>query len=199
MNHFVYKGVLFLAAVPAVLMFLACPRNNNPGQGDVTIPQNDATPPTISLQVAVVGSNATTSVSTGGNPATLPLTSKAVTFNIAATAKDPESGIQAFEIDIGNSLTITCQAGGVCTQSGPGNVSPMWSSNNPKLHPGDRAVSSSIMLEALDPVATGLLHPAAQAPPGGTRTESFTVSAKATNQLGGTSSTPDLTVQSKLP
>lgn len=199
LNHFVYKGALLLVAMPAMLVWLACPPNSNQNQGDITIQQSDATPPTISLQVAVVGGNSTTSVSSGGSPATLSLTSKAVTLNIAATAKDPESGIQAFEIDIGNSLTVTCQASGTCTQSGPGNVSPMWTSNNSQLHPGDRAVSSSIMLESLIPSATGLLHPAAVAPAGGTLTESFTVSAKARNQLGGTSSTPDLTVRSKLP
>jgi hypothetical protein len=99
------------------------------------------------------------------------------------------------EIDVGNSLTITCQADGTCSNAGPGSVSPFWSATNPQLNPGDRAVSSSIMLQSLDPVARQLLHPAAQAPPGGSRTESFTISAKARNQLGGTAMTPDIKVQ----
>jgi hypothetical protein len=181
----------------SMLVFLsAC---NGGGGGDVTIPQSDGTPPSVSLQVAVVGSSSTTSVSSGGSAATLLLTSKTITLNISATAKDQESGIQALEIDVGNSITVTCQAGGVCSQTGPGSVSPFWSATNPQLNPGDRAVSSSIMLESLDPAAKQLLHPAAQAPPGGSRTESFTISAKAKNQLGGMATTPDIKVQSQLP
>lgn len=187
------RSALFPLAL-CVLVCVGCPT------GDVTVPQSDSTPPTMSLQVAVEGSNSTTAVSTGSAPATLSLTSKTVKLNIAATAKDADSGVQDLEIWIANQLKVRCESPTSCSTSGPGSASqPMWSSTSAKVSPGGLAVSSSILSESLDPVATGLLHPAEQPPAGGSLTESFTIWVQATNQLGGTARTPDLTVVSKLP
>jgi hypothetical protein len=201
MKNTTHKYALTLATLATLVLCAGwnnCPNNGN--KGDITIAQTDATAPTISLAVAVVGGNSTTTVNSGGNAATLTLTAKTVKLNVLATAKDQESGIQAFEIWVGNQTHVRCDPVPVCATTGPGLTGqPMWSSITPKLNPGDRAVSTSIMAESLDPVASSLLHPAEVPPVGGTLTESFTISAKATNHLGGSISTPDITVISKLP
>lgn len=48
-------------------------------------------------------------------------------------------------------------------------------------------------------ILRGMGQRPATPPAGGSLTESFAISATATNYLGGTSSTPDVTVSSKVP
>lgn len=197
MRNLLQKKAMILTAATGLLICSSC--NSCPNKGDITVPQTDATPPTVSLSVAVAGSNSTAGASSGGSAVTFTLGNKSVTLNIAATAKDPESGIQALEIDVGNQLEVICSSPSNCSSSGQGNVSPMWSSSTPQVSPGNTGVSTSTLLESFVPSAVGLLHPQQQPPAGGTLTESFTISAKATNNLGASASTPDITVFSKLP
>ena len=197
MRNLLQKKAMILSAVTGLLICTSC--NSCPNKGDLTVPQTDATPPTVSLSVGVVGSNSTTTTASGGSAVTLTLGNKTVTLNIAATAKDPESGVQALEIDVGNQIEKICTGPSQCSGGSMGNVSPMWTSSTPAVSPGGSGVSTSTMLESFVPSSVGLLHPQQQPPAGGTLTESFTISAKATNNLGASASTPEITVFSKLP
>jgi hypothetical protein len=157
--------------------------------GGITIPQSDATPPTLSLQSAQPSGN-TATVSAGGSAQSMKLLSKTGSVNLAATAKDGESGVQALEIWV-NKKTTSC-TGNMCQPTGPGLLgSPQFESTSPKKNPGETTPESSIMLQALD-LTKEIPQGAVQA--GSTRKVELILFARARNHLSGQSQTPELTL-----
>jgi hypothetical protein len=173
---------------------LGCPKNSS--GGGITVPQSDGTAPELSLGAGQQQPNSTTyGVTAGGSPKTMTLTSKTGFLNLAATAKDQESGVQAVEIWM-NRKTTTCMAG-TCTAPGPGLLStPTYQSISPKKNPGETTSESSILLEALD-LSTAI--PQGGVLPGISRTVELIFFARARNNLSGQSQTPELTATWKEP
>jgi len=96
-----------------------------------------------------------------------------------------------------NSKKTTCNAAGLCTTTGPGLLGqPMFQSTVPKKNPGETAVESSILAQALD-LTTNV--PQGGPPAGGTLTFTLIINAVAKNHLGGQTRTPDVEATWKEP
>jgi hypothetical protein len=177
------------ASVAAVLALLAASCDGDGGGGGITIPQNDNSPPEVTLQVSeTVPGAQTISVTTSGSNQSHMLQGRTGPLNLVASAKDSESGIQSLEIWV-NKVTASCDASsGLCSQSGPGLLSsPRFNSTSPKKNPGDTVSASSILADTLN---LGLEIPAATAlMPGDSFIVTIQTSAKAVNHLGGKSDT----------
>jgi hypothetical protein len=162
--------------------------NGGSSGGGITIAQSDGTPPTATLQVAQLDGQ-DVSVKAGGSAQTMKLTKKTGVLNVAATAKDVESGVQALEIWV-NKKTSTCDAAGMCTNPGFGLLGPpRYRSTVPKKNPGETAVDASILADALDLTKE---IPQGALPAGNTRTVELVFFAKARNHLGDEAQTPEL-------
>jgi hypothetical protein len=159
------------------------------GDGGITIPQSDNSPPSVTLQ-AGVANGPSGSVSAAGTAVSVTLASKSGSLNLSATARDPESGVRTARVTVDK--TVSDCSGGSCTTMNPGLTSaPALESTGPARQPGDTVSESSILLSSID-LAKEIL----QTPPaaGSTRTVTFRMTARATNHLGGSSVTPALMV-----
>lgn len=176
-----------LAAIVLTLSLAAC-QSGGSSQGGITIPQSDGTPPAATLQVAVAASGGeSAAVSTSaGNPQSMTLLTKAGALNLAASAKDSESGVQNLEIWM-SARTTTCNAS-TCQVSGPlQGGPPLFSSTTPQKKPGETTAESSIILQSLD-----LTQKIPQKSPasGDTITVVLIFWVKAVNHLGDKVTTP---------
>ena len=182
MKLFMSLMILIVAAVT----FSSCDGGSG-GGGGITVPQNDSTAPTLTLGAGQpAGQNV--SVSAVGSGQNLQLTSKTGPLNLLATAKDPESGIQAVEIWV-NSETTFCAPAANCKRVGPGLLQkPTFESTSPQKKPGETTADSSILAQSLD-LSTAIPQSLG---PGSSRTVTFTISAVAVNNLGGRTQTPDI-------
>jgi hypothetical protein len=186
---------LAILALLSTAGLLGCPKTSTT-QGGITIPQNDGTPPQLSFGVGHQSpGSGNASVSTGGADQTMQLTAKAGLLNLLATAKDPESGVQAVQIWMSRKQT-TCSAG-ICSTAGPGLLgAPLHEMSSPKKNPGETASDASILAQTLD---LSTVIPQSSVPAGSSRTVQLTFYAESSNHLGGQSKTPNLTVTWKEP
>lgn len=172
----------------ATVTFCSCPGGGGGGGGGITIPQNDSTAPTLTLGAAQPGGQSVT-VNAGGSAQTLKLTSKTGALNLLATAKDPESGIQAVEIWVSNSTTF-CDANKICKLVGPGLLGkPTFESTSAQKKPGETAADSSILADSVN-LSTQIRQ--AQLQPGESLSVTIIIYAVAVNHLGGRTQTPEI-------
>ena len=130
-------------------------------------------------------------VSAGGAANSGTLISKTGSLNIAATANDPESGVQALEIWV-SKKTTSCDANGICSTSGPGLLGqPRFQSTSPKKNPGEVTSAASTLLDVLN-LSTEI--PQGTISAGSSRAVDIIIQAVATNHLGGKAQTPSLTL-----
>ena len=127
-------------------------------------------------------------VQQGGSGAAVALDVKTGSLNLAATAKDPESGVQSLEIWMQE--TETSCSGGTCSQRGPALLGgPLSEAREPQKQPGDTTTETSILADVVDlPTHVG------SAPAGGTYVLKWEFWAEARNHLGGTVKSPTITV-----
>jgi len=175
------------AAGAIAVVALAAASCDGGGGGGLTVPQNDSSPPEVTLQVSEAAPGSpTVSVTTSGTDQNLALQQRTGPLNLVASAKDPESGIQDTQIWV-NKVTTSCDPT-TCTTAGPGLLgAPRFSSPSPKKNPGDTgATASSILAQSLN-LAFEIPAPPLMAG------DSFTVTiqafARAINNLNGTSET----------
>ncbi len=177
-----------LAISCTVVVVAGC--GNGTGGGGITIPQADATPPTLTLQVGAAN-GPSGSVQAGAAAATVTLTSKSGALNYSATARDPESGVRTVRVTVDKTVS-ECTPPTACSLQNPGLTgSPSLVSDGPPKGPGETVSESSLLLDSID-----LAAEIRQTPPtaGTTRTVTFRFTARAINHLGGTTTTPALTV-----
>ncbi len=189
MGHVRWRWLTVASATAALALVAASCDDGGGGGGGVTIPQNDSTPPELTLQVSETtpGSQTVSVTTTGGNQ-NLALQQATGTLNLVATAKDPQSGIQDTQIFLGKSSS-SCDPVS-CSQSGPGlqvNM-PKFSSPSPKKNPGDTTAASSILAQSLD-LATELGPVGPPLPPGNSASRTLHLAARAFNHLNGQSNT----------
>ncbi len=186
-GHVRWRWVNVASAAALLALTAASCDGGGGGGGGVTIPQNDSSPPELTLQVSeTTPGSQTVSVTTSGSDQNLALQQATGTLNLVATAKDPESGIQDTQIWV-NKVSTSCDAN-LCTQSGPGLLSaPRFSSPSPKKNPGDTTAASSILAQSLNLAFE--IGPAPPLMPGHTRSVTIQVFATAINHLNGKSNT----------
>lgn len=173
------RAIVGLAVAVLVGAVAACDDDGS-GGGGITIQSSDSTPPELSLKVALAGGTEEATVEPGGPGQTLTLPNRTGTLNLAATAKDEQTGVQRVQIWMETTVT-TCDAAGVCSGGNPTLPGqPLFESTEPTKSPGDTTSASSIELEAL------ALPDAIKgtAPPGGTLTVKLGFFAVALNHLG---------------
>jgi len=177
-----------LAVIMLTLGLAAC-RGGGSSPGGITIPQSDGTPPEATLQVAVAASGGdSAAVSTNsGNSQNMTLRVKTGELNLAASAKDSESGVQDLAIWLSVEAT-TCDAS-TCEVSQEEVGEPLFSSISPQKKAGETTAESSILFQSLD-----LTQKIPQTPPaaGNTITVHLTFYVKAVNYLGNSVRTPDI-------
>jgi hypothetical protein len=174
-------------AVVSFLSFVSCQGSGSSGTG-VTIPASDATSPTLTLGAGQPGGQ-NVAVNVGGSVQGFALPGKTGVVNLVATAKDPESGVQAVEIWV-NQEIYTCTAILVCSKTGPGLLSqPTFESSSPKLNPGETTSEASVLAEALD---LGTVISQGTVPADTTRTTTLIIWAEARNHLAGAARTPEI-------
>jgi hypothetical protein len=162
-------------------------------EGGIVIPSSDASPPTTTLQAgATAAGGESAAVNTGGSEQAMNLHAKTGSLNLAASAKDAESGIQNLEIWL-EAETTTC-TDDECSTEQLLNSDPVFKSTGDPKKPGDTTADSSIMLQALD-----LSKEIPQGPPPspGSRTIVWRLYARSTNYLSGTIRTPNIKVTYK--
>jgi dienelactone hydrolase len=160
------------------------------GNGGVTIPTSDGSPPELSLGAGVTGGGPNVSVNTGGSDATLELRTKTGNLNLLASGKDPESGIRSLQIWI-NETTGSCASASPCSTRGPDlSGAPRFDSTDPPKQPGDKTSASSVMAQALN-LSSEIPQ---SAPTGGSFSLRWDIYATSTNYLDGTSQTRTITV-----
>jgi hypothetical protein len=179
-----------------VLAVAGCPPpGSGGGGGGITVPQSDATPPTLSVGAGQQG-GPNLSASPGGSTQNGTLVRKTGPLNVLISANDPESGVQSVEIFYTSTVTI-CGAS-LCT--GPpthGLVgAPRFSSTSPQKLPGQIATASSTLADVLDLTAE-IPQPAVAA--GNTRIVKLYIWGRARNNLGGAATTPELVLTWKEP
>lgn len=183
----IYLTPLFLL----LLLFLAgcCqPGTVCPTPEGITIAQSDSTAPELALGIGQPGGNNVT-VSGGGSGQNMVLISKTGVLNLLATATDPESGVQALEIWI-NKKTTSCDAGGICTTTGPGLLGqPTFDSTSPQKQPGETTSASSILAQAFD---ISVEIPQGSISADESLTVELIIYAVAVNHLGGRVQTPEI-------
>lgn len=179
-----------LTVIILTLGLAAC-QGTGSSTGGVTIPESDGTPPEATLQVAVAASGGdSAAVSTSsGNSQSMTLRAKTGQLNLAASAKDSESGVQDLQIRL--SMRVTTCDGNICETSEPLNSSdpPLFSSKSPQKKPGETTAESSIMFESLDLTQK---IPQGSPAPGGTITVLLSFWVKAVNHLGASAQTPHI-------
>ena len=183
MKPFTNLMILIVAAVT----FSSCNGGNSGGGGGggITIAQNDSTAPTLTLGAGQPGGQ-NINVSAGGSDQNMKLTSKTGSLNLLATAKDPESGVQAVEIWVNKESTF-CPAAAPCKRTGPGLLGrPTFESTSPQKKSGETAADSSILAQPLNLSA----EIPQQLLPGQSRSVTLTIYAVAVNHLGGRTQTP---------
>jgi hypothetical protein len=177
----------------AALLLAACNPSPSGGGGGITVPQNDASAPDLTLGVSQ--GNQTATVKSGGGAAAMTLTAKTGSVNMLATAVDNESGVQNLQIWVERTIT-TCDAGGTCSGGNPGLLgSPAFGSSGPTTSPGQTTAASSIMAQAFD-LTTAIPQTAVSS---GTRTVKLDFWAVAVNHLGGKSQTTRVSATWKEP
>jgi hypothetical protein len=187
-KRFSSRSLALLASAALIGIVPAC---EGGGGGGITIQANDSTPPGLTLEVAVAGGTEEASVSDGGSDQSLTLPNKTGTLNLAATASDQESGVQALQIWV-STTTTRCMATGTCQQTGPGLLgSPMFESSQPVKNPGDTTAASSILADVLKlpDIIQG------SAPPGGSLHVQIDIWATAVNHRGVKSQTASVTAR----
>ncbi len=181
-----------LCALVLILLLAGCAgAPTPPGScgGGVKISSQDSTPPTLTLSVGQ-SSGLPVTVSASGSAQNMKLTSKTGTLFLVASAKDPESGIQALEIWV-NTKTTFCVANGTCTTTGPGLLAnPRFNSTQAQKKPGDCTPESSTMVEWLD---LSKEIPQGSAATGNSFFMDLIINAVAVNHLGARVQTPWIT------
>jgi hypothetical protein len=179
-------------AVVLLLLLAGCPPS--PG-GGITIAQIDSSVPTLTLGAGQPGGQ-DVSVIAGGSGQNGKLTSKTGALNLLATAKDPESGVQAVEIWV-NKKTTSCDVNGVCRTQQPGLLGkPTFESTSARKKPGETTAESSILAQSLD---LSQEIPQMSVPPGNSLTVDLIIYAVAVNNLGGRTQTPEITATWREP
>ena len=174
------RAIVGLTVALLVAAASACNDDGNGSGGGITIQSNDSTPPELTFSVALAGGTEEATVTRGGSAAALTLPNRTGTLNLAATARDDQSGIRNVQIWM-TTTTTPCDAAGQCSGGNPTLPGqPLFQSTEPAQSPGDTTAASSILLEALrlPDAITG------SAPPGGTLTVKLDLHAVATNHLG---------------
>ncbi len=182
------RSLTGLAVSFSVLVVAGC--GGGTSGGGITIPQADATPPTLTLQVGAAN-GPSGSVQAGAAAATITLAAKSGALNYSATARDPESGVRTVRVTVDKTVS-ECTPPDACTQQNPGLAgTPSLVSDGPPKNPGETVSESSLLLDSIDLAAEIRQTPT---PAGTTRTVTFRFTARAINHLGGTTTTPALTV-----
>jgi hypothetical protein len=189
------RGRIWARGAGGVFVFLLVAAVGcNPGghsTGGITIPQSDNSPPEASLQVAATVGTGEGSVSAGGSGTSFTISAKTGNLNIAATAKDPQSGVRELQVFMTKAVTVC--AGDLCSGgTHPAATQPVFASTGPTKAPGQQVSESSLLLNFID-LATQI--PQAPPSPGHSRHTEFRFFVKATNYLGGTAQTPTLEVR----
>ena len=157
---------------------VACDDGAN-GSGGITIQSTDSSPPELRLSVALAGGTEEGTVEPGGAAQTLTLPNRTGTLNLAATAKDEQTGVQRVQIWM-TKTTSSCDAADVCSGGTTDTGQPQFESTGPAKAPGETTAASSIELEAL-PLTSEITG---SAPPGGSLTVKLELWAVAFNHLG---------------
>jgi dienelactone hydrolase len=161
------------------------------GDGGITIPMSDRSPPELSLGAGVTGGGPNATVTTYGRDAALALRTKTGDLNLLASGKDSESGIRSLKIWMNETTGSCASAAGPCSTRGPDlRDMPGFESTDPPKQPGEKASASSVMAQSLN-LSSEI--PGA-APPGGSFSFRWDIYATSTNYLDGTSQTRTITV-----
>jgi hypothetical protein len=183
------RAIVGLAVAVLVGAAAACDDDGSSG-GGITIQASDSTPPELSLSVAVAGGTEKATVEPGGTAQTFTLPNRTGTLNLAATAKDEQTGVQRVQIWMTTTVT-SCDSAGVCSGGNPTLPGqPLFESTQPAKSPGETTAASSIELEAL-PLSDAIKG---SAPPGGTLSVELELHAVAVNHLGQRAQTAKVTV-----
>jgi hypothetical protein len=180
---------LVALALTAAIALAGCDDSSGGSSGGITIPSSDSSNPTLSLGVGATDqATAKATVNSGGSGAAVALDVKTGSLNLAATAKDPESGVQ--KVEIWMQETETRCSGGTCSQSGPALLGgPLSTAGEPPKQPGATTTETSLLADVVDlPTHVG------SAPAGETYLLKWEFWAEARNHLGGTVKTPTITV-----
>lgn len=174
------RATLGLALAVLLAFASACNDDDGGDTGGITIQSNDTTGPELTFSVALDGGTEKATAKVSGSPGGFTLPNRTGTLNLAATAKDDESGVQSVQIWMTTTAT-SCDAADVCSGGNPTLPSqPLFESTEPAKSPGDTTAASSIELEAL-PLPDAIKG---SAPAGGSLTVELELHAVAVNHLG---------------
>jgi hypothetical protein len=185
------RPIGWVATVAALVVVQGAGCQGSSSGSGIIVAATDATPPSLSLGVAVAGTQLSATLGTTGSDAAITLPAKTGTVNLIATATDDQSGVSDVQIWVQDRRVRTCDGSGSCSGGDPG-LTPGLRFDAPSAPavPGDEVAASSINIQSLD-----LSREIAQSSPaaGDTRTTSFVLYAVATNHLGGRSETTRVT------
>ena len=167
--------------VIALLLLAACN-----GEGDVTVPASDQTPPSLELDV-VDPNHQPVTVTGGGAAQSIQLSAKTGKLTTTARAADMDSGVEKVEIWV--TVTVT-RCTPQCAVQQPLVGNPQFSSSSPHKNPGEKAVGHSVLGDTLDLAS---IIPQASFTNGNSMSAKIEVWAIAVNQLGGQTTTPTVT------
>ena len=175
-----------IALFAAIMLIALCACDGGGGDGGITIPTSDRSPPELSLGAGVTGGGPSATVTTYGRDATLALRTKVGDLNLLASGKDSESGIRSLKIWMNETIGSCASAAGPCSTRGPDlRDMPGFESTGSPKQPGETASPSSVMAQSLN-LSSEI--PGA-APPGGSFSLRWDIYATSTNYLEGTSQT----------
>jgi dienelactone hydrolase len=183
------RGIALFAAI-VLIALSAC--NGGGGDGGITIPTSDRSPPELSLGAGQTGGGPNAAVTTYGRDATLTLRTKTGDLNLVASGNDSESGIRSLKIWMSEATSRCVSPTGPCSNLGPtSHATPRFDSTDPPKQPGDKTSASSTMAQSLN--LSSEIQGAA--PPGGSFSFRWDIYATSTNYLDGTSQTKQVTVR----
>lgn len=189
---------ILIVIASLVVVAGTCSTDGGGSSGTITVPSSDGSPPELSLQVAATEAGGeSAAVVNGGSIQRISLHTKTKGLNVAASAKDSQSGIQRVEIWV-RVRTLLCK-GDDCTPVGEdkGTEAPRFVDENSPIEPGKSgAVESSVMFEFVDLTKEIVQSPA---PGGSSRLVSLEIYVKGGNHLNGISSTPIIEATYKGP
>jgi hypothetical protein len=177
-----------LVVVALAVGLTACARTGPPGDGRVSVPRADASPPTVTLTAwATAADGARVEVRSGGSERRMRLRAKTGALKLVATAADPQSGVQAVEVWVSKFSSFCGTA--TCTGGEPAVTAPRFAWAAPRRHPGQATAPDGTLPDALD-----LTREIPQGPlaPRQARSVRLTIWVKASNNLRGTAETPKL-------
>jgi hypothetical protein len=177
-----------LVLVALAVGLTACDDTGPPGDGRISVPRADASPPTVTLTAwATAADGARVEVRSGGSERRMRLRAKTGALKLVATAADPQSGVQAVEVWVSKFSSFCGTA--TCTGGEPAVTAPRFAWAAPRRHPGQATAPDGTLPDALD-----LTREIPQGPlaPRQARSVRLTIWVKASNNLRGTAETPKL-------